>query len=83
MQRVHEAKLGVLQQQSGALVTLALSLQGRLEEIESRVRVLQLVSLTVEALGDKVQSSLGAIAEALPQVGDAALSHSNPCLVSP
>ncbi len=40
----------------------------RLEEAESKVRVLQLVSVTVEVLGDSAQAHLGAVASALPQV---------------
>ena len=40
----------------------------RLEEAESKVRVLQLVSVTVEVLGDNAQAHLGAVASALPQV---------------
>ena len=68
MQRAaHLAKLDLLEAQAGNLLGLALGLQGRLEEIESRVRVLQLVSLTIEALGDRAQPALGVIADALPQ----------------
>ena len=40
----------------------------RLEEAESKVRVLQLVSVAVEVLGDSAQPHLGAVASALPQV---------------
>ena len=68
MQRAaHQAKLDLLEAQGGNLLGLALALQSRLEEIESRVRVLQLVSLTIEALGDRAQPALGVIADALPQ----------------
>ena len=69
----HQAKLDLLEGQAGNLLGLALALQGRLEEIESRVRVLQLVSLTIEALGDRAQPALGVIADALPQASSQAI----------
>ena len=40
----------------------------RLEEVESKVRVLQLVSVSIEALGDAAGPLLGSVAGALPMV---------------
>lgn len=53
---------------AGPLFGALFALLGRLEEAESKVRVLQLVSVAVEVLGDAAQPHLGAVASALPQV---------------
>jgi hypothetical protein len=39
-------------------------------QVESSVRLLQLVSVVAEAAGERLQPNLGALAAALPQVGD-------------
>lgn len=64
----YEKKLSLLNSKAGNLLSLALRLEARLEEIESQVRVLQLVSVTIELLGDRAQPFLGIVAEAIPKV---------------
>lgn len=39
-------------------------------QVESSVRLLQLVSVVAEAAGEQLQPNLGALAAALPQVGE-------------
>lgn len=39
-------------------------------QVESSVRLLQLVSVVAEAAGERLQPNLGALAAALPQVGE-------------
>lgn len=57
-----------LEDSAGTLFAAIFALLGRLEEIESKVRLLQLVSICVEVLGEAAQPHLGAVAAALPQV---------------
>lgn len=71
-----KVKVECMERQAGSMLELALTLEGRLEEIESKVRVLQLVSVTIELLRDKSLPFLGVIAAALPKV----LLSSQPCL---
>lgn len=49
----------------------AFALLARLTEVESKVRVLQLISVQVEAMGDAIAPFLGVLAAALPQVWSA------------
>ena len=58
----------MLSQNGGDLLPALFSLVQRLEEVESKVRVLQLVSVTIEALGDAAGPLLGSVAAALPLV---------------
>ncbi len=51
-----------------ALLPILFALVQRLEEVESKVRVLQLVSISIEVLGDATGPLLGAVAAALPMV---------------
>jgi hypothetical protein len=51
----------------GPLFSAIFALLGRLEEIESQVRLLQLVSICVEVLGEAAQPHLRVVAAALPQ----------------
>jgi hypothetical protein len=53
---------------AGQLLGAVFGLLGRLEEIESKVRLLQLVSVCVEVLGDAARPHLGPVAAAMPQV---------------
>ena len=54
------------------LLTSCFALLARLEEAESRVRLLQLVSVVAEAAGEALRPHLGALAAALPPVWEAA-----------
>lgn len=56
------------------LLSSCFGLLGRLSEAESRVRLLQLVSVVAEAAGEALRPHLGALAAALPQVWEAATS---------
>ncbi|EIE26982.1 ARM repeat-containing protein [Coccomyxa subellipsoidea C-169] len=67
----HEARTAALTSGATALFSALFGLLNRLEEAESKVRVLQLVSVAVEVLGDSAQPHLGAVASALPQVWSA------------
>ena len=46
-------------------------------QVESSVRLLQLISVVAEAAGDQLQPHLGALAQALPQVWEAAAAQRN------
>ena len=50
--------MATLAASAGALFASLFTLLPRLEDIESRVRVLQLVSMSVEVLGDSAQPHL-------------------------
>ncbi|BDA43024.1 Importin-11 [Coccomyxa sp. Obi] len=67
----HDARVAALSTGASSLFAALFGLLNRLEEAESKVRVLQLVSVTVEVLGDNAQAHLGAVASALPQVWSA------------
>ena len=58
----------MLAQHGAALLPALFALVQRLEEVESKVRVLQLVSVAIEALGDAAGPMLGSVAGALPMV---------------
>jgi len=68
MLQEHNERTGVLSQNGSDLLSALFSLVQRLEEVESKVRVLQLVSVTIEALGDAAGPLLGSVAAALPLV---------------
>ncbi|KAK9829330.1 hypothetical protein WJX72_005222 [[Myrmecia] bisecta] len=70
-------RMGTLEAHVGPQLTALFALMRRLEEIESMVRVLQLVSIVVEVLGEKVQPHLGILAAALPQAWSTASEHSS------
>jgi len=61
-----------LQSLLSELLSSCFALLGRLSEAESRVRLLQLVSVVAEAAGEALRPHLGALAAALPQVWQAA-----------
>ncbi|GLI59709.1 hypothetical protein VaNZ11_001566 [Volvox africanus] len=64
-----ESRLASLSPQVTAAALLnCFGLLSRLREVESMVRVLQLVSVLVEALGERIRPHLGIIAAGLPQV---------------
>lgn len=67
-EQAHKARMQALEASAGTLFAAIFALLGRLEEIESKVRLLQLVSICVEVLGEAAQPHLGAVAAALPQV---------------
>lgn len=46
-------------------------------QVESSVRLLQLVSVVAEAAGERLQPQLGALAAALPQVWQASTKHAS------
>ena len=64
----HNTRAAVLAQHGAALLPALFALVQRLEEVESKVRVLQLVSVSIEALGDAAGPLLGSVAGALPMV---------------
>ena len=64
----HNARAAVLAQHGAALLPALFAQVQRLEEVESKVRVLQLVSVSIEALGDAAGPLLGSVAGALPMV---------------
>ena len=66
--QAHKLRLAAVEAHAGTILNCSLLLTTRLEEIESKVTALKLVSLTVELLGSRVQPALGSIADALPQV---------------
>ena len=51
-----------------ALLPALFALVQQLEEVESKVQVLQLVSVSIEVLGDAAGPLLGSVAAALPMV---------------
>ncbi|KAG2446721.1 hypothetical protein HYH02_008283 [Chlamydomonas schloesseri] len=64
-----ESRLAALSNEVTAAALLnCFGLLSRLREVESMVRVLQLVSVLVEALGERIRPHLGIIAAGLPQV---------------
>ncbi|KAG2435256.1 hypothetical protein HXX76_007334 [Chlamydomonas incerta] len=64
-----ESRLAALSSEVTAAALLnCFGLLSRLREVESMVRVLQLVSVLVEALGERIRPHLGIIAAGLPQV---------------
>ncbi|KAG2494047.1 hypothetical protein HYH03_007693 [Edaphochlamys debaryana] len=64
-----ESRLGSLPPEVVAAALLnCFGLLARLRQVESMVRVLQLVSVLVEALGERISPHLGIIAAGLPQV---------------
>ncbi|KAK9865409.1 hypothetical protein WJX84_004910 [Apatococcus fuscideae] len=65
----HDQRLKVLQSSAGTILTSVFKLmQDRLQEVESLVRVLQLVTILVEVLGDGVDPYLPTLTSALPKV---------------
>ena len=58
----------MLAQHGAALLPALFALVQRLEDVESKVRVLQLVSVSIEALGETAGPLLGSVAGALPMV---------------
>lgn len=65
----HNKRAAALAGNATALLPALFNLAQRLEEVESKVRVLQLVSVAIEALGDAAGPLLGSVAAALPMVG--------------
>jgi hypothetical protein len=64
----HSARSEVLARAGPALLPALFALVQQLEEVESKVRVLQLVSVSVEVLGEAAGPLLGSVAAALPMV---------------
>ena len=64
----HGARAAALAQHGAALLPALFALVQRLEEVESKVRALQLVSVAIEALGEAAGPLLGSVAAALPMV---------------
>lgn len=62
------ARVAALEQAAGPILVALFALLDRLTEMECMVRVLQLVSVLVELLGDHALPHLGIITSALPQV---------------
>ena len=73
----------MLAQQGPALLPALFALVQRLEEVESKVRVLQLVSVSIEALGDAAGPLLGSVAGALPMVSQISMCTVEPFLCTP
>ncbi|KAK9845638.1 hypothetical protein WJX84_002303, partial [Apatococcus fuscideae] len=72
----HEQRLNILQKSAGTILSSVFSLmQDRLQEVESLVRVLQLVTILVEVLGDGVDPYLATLTDSLPKVWSK--THSN------
>ncbi|KAK9788462.1 hypothetical protein WJX73_006537 [Symbiochloris irregularis] len=71
------ARLSTLEQAAPAMLPALFELLGRVEEVESRLRGLQLVSIIVEVLGAQALPVLGTIAQYLPQLWTAAKNASN------
>lgn len=61
-------RLDVLTSALPDLLRNCFTLLNRLSEVESSVRLLQLISVIAEAAGEKLQPHLGPLAAALPQV---------------
>ena len=68
LMQAHGERAGALARAAPALLPALFGLVQRLEEVESKVRVLQLVSVSIEALGDAAGPLLGSVATALPMV---------------
>uniref|UniRef100_A0A7S3VSI4 Importin N-terminal domain-containing protein n=1 Tax=Dunaliella tertiolecta TaxID=3047 RepID=A0A7S3VSI4_DUNTE len=66
------ARLSALEGDISTCLTAAFALLGRLAEVESMVRVLQLISVLVEVLGERIGPHLPVIASALPALWAAA-----------
>ncbi len=62
------ARVAALEQAVGPILVALFALLERLTEMECMVRVLQLVSVLVELLGEHALPHLGIITNALPQV---------------
>lgn len=62
------ARMASLAAACGAMLMALFALLERLSEMECMVRVLQLVSVLVEVLGDQIVPHLGIITRSLPQV---------------
>ena len=58
----------VIEGQVGAVLAQCFALLKAMSEVESMVRVLQLVTVVVEVAGNSAQPYLGAFAAALPEV---------------
>ena len=61
-------RLTVIEGQVGAVLAQCFALLKAMSEVESMVRVLQLVTVVVEVAGNSAQPYLGAFAAALPEV---------------
>lgn len=70
----------MLAQHGAALLPALFALVQGLEEVESKVRVLQLVSVSIEAIGDAAGPMLGSVAAALPMVSILAMPDNNSIL---
>ncbi|WIA23852.1 hypothetical protein OEZ85_013510 [Tetradesmus obliquus] len=72
-----EWRLAVLTGNLEQLLAHVFGLLGRLSEVESSVRLLQLVSVVAEAAGERLQPHLGALAAALPGVWQASTKQAS------
>ena len=63
----------VIEGQVGAVLAQCFALLKAMSEVESMVRVLQLVTVVVEVAGNSAQPYLGAFAAALPEVWKSSL----------
>lgn len=61
-------RMTVIEGQVGAVLAQCFALLKAMSEVESMVRVLQLVTVVVEVAGNSAQPYLGAFAAALPEV---------------
>ena len=61
-------RMMVIEGQVGAVLAQCFALLKAMSEVESMVRVLQLVTVVVEVAGNSAQPYLGAFAAALPEV---------------
>jgi hypothetical protein len=66
------ARVSALSSCANACLSSAFALLSHVEQVESKVRVLQLVSILVEAMGEQLQPHLGLISSALPPLWEAA-----------
>jgi len=72
-----EARVAALSGSMSSALNGCFTLLKRLSEVESMVRVLQLVSVLVEVLGSRIHPHLGIIAAALPEIWEAASRHAS------